>query len=106
MKDLKPFSPESIAAALAPVIAAAVAKALEGMRPETRPESQTLTVLEFAEHTGLGVSHVRDLVRAGTVRHVKAGRAGRNLRIPRSEIARYLDTSPIKILPSGISIIV
>jgi excisionase family DNA binding protein len=87
---MKHLSAEKIAAALAPVIAKAVAEALGNLEPETRPEAELLTVFEFAEKTGMGISDVREQVRAGSIAHIRTGRAGRNIRIPRVEIEAHI----------------
>lgn len=51
-------------------------------------ESATLNPLEFSQETGYGLGRIRELLHAGRIKHVKAGR---RILIPRGEIQAFLE---------------
>jgi excisionase family DNA binding protein len=78
---------------LAATIAQAVVTALANLEPVQQNEaitreSATLNPLAFSRETGYGLNRVRDLLHAGKIKHV---RAGRRVLIPRSEVAAFLE---------------
>jgi excisionase family DNA binding protein len=90
---------EALAAIIKPIVLDAVKEAmnlnLRGAKHAGTAEKSFLTVKQAAETSGLGVSTIRLLIRK---RQLGAQKVGRRVLIKRTELERFLEANPIRVL--------
>ena len=84
---------ETLAATIAQAVVTALAS-LEQTAKQSQParESLTINALEFSQESNVGLNRVRELLRAGKIKHV---RSGRRILIPRAEVQAYLERESV-----------
>jgi excisionase family DNA binding protein len=90
---------EALAAIIKPIVKEAIREAM-GVREReakqgTTTEKTFLTVKQAAEYAGLGSSTIRLLIRK---RQLGAQKVGRRVLIKRTDLERFLEANPIRVL--------
>jgi excisionase family DNA binding protein len=90
---------EALAVILKPIVIEAVREAmklkLDGAANAGAAQKSFLTVKQAADTSGLGVSTIRLLIRRG---QVGARRVGRRVLIKRTELEKFLEANPTRVL--------
>jgi excisionase family DNA binding protein len=99
MNDPNNSLAEALAAILKPIVKEAVREAMN-LNPRGAIEAGVaqkafLTVKQAAEHSGLGSSTIRLLIRK---RQLGAQKVGRRVLIKRTDLERFLEANPIRVL--------
>jgi excisionase family DNA binding protein len=98
MSDPNNSLAEALAAILKPIVKGAIREAMGVSEREARQGTSTdksfLTVKQAAEHSGLGSSTIRLLIRK---RQLRAQKVGRRVLIKRSDLERFLEANPIEV---------
>jgi excisionase family DNA binding protein len=104
MKDPNNSIAEALAAILKPIVKEAIREAMGVSTPEARQGTSTdkafLTVKQAAEHSGLGSSTIRLLIRK---RRLRAQKVGRRVLIKTSDLEKLLEANPIEARNDGFS---
>jgi excisionase family DNA binding protein len=99
MSDPNTSLAEALAAILKPIVQEAVREAMSiserGARQGMSVDKAFLTVKQAAEHSGLGSSTIRLLIRK---RQLGAQKIGRRVLIKRTDLERFLEANPIRAL--------
>jgi excisionase family DNA binding protein len=99
MNDRDNSLAEALAAIIKPIVTEAVREALKlspgGVMHAGTTEKSFLTVKQAADTSGLGVSTIRLLIRRG---QVGARRVGRRVLIKRTELEKFLEANPTRVL--------
>jgi excisionase family DNA binding protein len=90
---------DALAQIIKPIVQEAVREAMGVSEREARQGASTgkafLTVKQAAEHSGLGASTIRLLIRK---RQFPAQRVGRRVLVKRSDLESFLEANPIRVL--------
>jgi excisionase family DNA binding protein len=99
MNDPNNSLAEALAAILKPIVKEAIREAMGVSELEARLGTSTdkafLTVKQAAETSGLGSSTIRLLIRK---RQLRAQKVGRRVLIKRTDLERFLEANPIRVL--------
>jgi excisionase family DNA binding protein len=100
MSDPNNSLAEALAAILKPIVKEAIREAMGVSEREARQGTSTdkafLTVKQAAEHSGLGSSTIRLLIRR---RQLAAQKVGRRVLLKRIDLESFLESRPIKVMP-------
>jgi excisionase family DNA binding protein len=100
MNDPNNSLAEALAAIMKPIVKEAIREVMgvteREARQGTSAEKAFLTVKQAAEHSGLGSSTIRLLIRK---RQLGAQKVGRRVLLKRSDLESFLESHPIKVMP-------